>query len=99
VTRTERRFAELREHVRARGITGTIGYVEDAPTAVSVRDADVDYFIAQFALLPLVLDSTMSQSPWAIGNFRGPSPTPIPPGWHIVRDFGHGILLLGKSSR
>ena len=98
VTRSERRFAALREDARSRGLSGTIGYIEDAPTDTALRDADVDYFIAQFSLLPLVLDSTLSRSPWAVGNFRGSSRPAIPPGWHIARDFGEGILLLRKST-
>ena len=99
VTRTERRFAALREYAQTHGISGKIGYVEDAPADGSVRDADIDYFLAQFTLLPLVLDTTRSHSSWAVANFRGTSAPSIPPGWRVAHDFGEGVLLLGKSSR
>lgn len=99
VTRTERRFSALRDHARSRGLTGTIGYMEDTPIDALARDADVDYFIAQFSVLPLVLDSTLSHSPWTIGNFRSSSPPAIPTGWHVAQDFGQGVLLLEKSAR
>ena len=98
VTRADRRFAALREQARVHGITGTVGYLEDAAPAASIRDADVDYFFAQFALLPLVLDANLSGAQWAVGNFRAPLlPNSIPATWRVVEDFGSGVLLLRRS--
>jgi hypothetical protein len=97
VTRSERRFAAFREHARARALSGTIGYLESPPDP-SHRDAEADYFIAQFVLLPLVLDLDLSRSQWALGNFRSPVPA-LPAGWRMAQDLGQGVLLLEKSGQ
>jgi hypothetical protein len=49
VVRYERRLAALRDAALARGLKGTVGYFGSLP-------GGDDYFHAQFALAPLVLD-------------------------------------------
>ena len=99
ITRCERRFAGFREGAQRRGLTGRIGYVEDAPgTVLPPELADADYGPAQFALVPLVLDSQLEKHNWAMANFRATAPEKtIPQDWSIAEDFGAGVLLLRKS--
>jgi hypothetical protein len=98
VTRCERRFGKFRQAAQARGISGTIGYVEDlSGSDPEWPDFEPDYFIAQYVALPLVLDADLARTEWALGNFRGNSPPRIPAGWRTVEDFGRGVLLLRKS--
>lgn len=89
----EQRFQRFRAAAAARGLRGTIGYIGDRPAA------DDDYFYAQFALVPLLLDFDPAPYEWAIANLRTTSPgSRVPAGWRIVQDLGDGVLLLRKSA-
>jgi hypothetical protein len=99
VTRCERRFAAFRQNARIRGLSGTIGYVENWHDGESSsHEIEADYFIAQFALLPLILDHNLGGHEWALANFRTSTPPDLPVGWRIVENFGQGVLLLGRSA-
>jgi hypothetical protein len=101
VTCSERRFARLRERVRELHITGTVGYVGDMPGDRLTADARAveDYYLAQFALVPLVLDLNADVHDWAVANMRTTAPAArVPVGWKIVEDFGAGIILLRKAT-
>ena len=100
VTRCERRFAKFREHARARGVTGAIGYVESLRGSdAALREVEPDYFVAQFVVLPLLLEpQNTARHRWALGNFLTPPPHALPAGWRVVEDFGDGVLLLGTTA-
>lgn len=100
-TRAERRLAALRESMRARGLKGTVGYVGDLPGSRLHEDPRgvEDYYLTQFALVPLVLDTNPEPHEWAVANLRTTgAPTRVPGGWRIAEDFGNGVLLLRKEA-
>jgi hypothetical protein len=100
VSRSERRFAAFRQAAQERGISGTIGYVQDlSGSDPDWPDFEPDYFVAQFVLLPLVLDSNLERNEWALGNFRPSSPPTIPAAWRVVQDCGGGVVLLRNTGQ
>lgn len=89
----EQRFERFRVGAAKHGVRGTIGYIGDQDAA------DDDYYYAQFALVPLLLDFDPAPHRWAVANLRkSRAAARIPAGWIIAEDFGDGVLLLGKSS-
>jgi len=83
--RSDLRFAELKTMLPQRGVVGYIG----APA-----DSIGYYYLAQYALAPLVVDHSLNH-PLIIGNFPS-SPPVIPQNLRILRDFGNGVLLLAN---
>jgi hypothetical protein len=90
--RSDQRFAALRTMLPERGV---VGYVGEPGTA-----ALGDYYLAQYALAPVVVDHSLNHS-LVVGNFRAGQPPSEPPeGLHLVKDFGDGVLLFaGKDDR
>ncbi len=86
VLRSGVRFAALRQALPDRGV---IGYIGQATGEVG------DYYLAQYALSPLVLDHSANH-PIVVGNFPDGRPSGLPPNLKLVRDFGQGILLLAN---
>jgi len=85
--RSDLRFAALKAVLPQRGV---VGYVGENGT-----DALGDYYLAQYALAPLVVDHS-SDHELVVGNFpSGPGDTPE--GLHLVRDFGDGIELFARK--
>ena len=102
VIRHERRFAALYRSVGVRGLKGTIGYIDDLSGSGLTEDARgvEDYYLTQFALVPLVLDPSPEPHEWAVANLRTTIPqTRVLASWRIVEDFGAGVLLLRKAER
>jgi hypothetical protein len=100
--RQERRLAKLRESAKAHGISGAVGYLDDAPVGspVDAPPRVQEYYLAQFALVPLVLDRVAAAHPWAIANFfTARRAIAVPPSWQVVEDFGDGVLLLHQSNQ
>lgn len=90
----EQRFSRFRDRVNRHELPPTIGYIGDA------AQPDDDFYYAQFAVLPLVLDGDPEPHPWALANLRSASPsTRISDRWQVVEDFGQGVLLLKKAAR
>lgn len=85
--RSDQRFAALKSSLPERGVLGYIGEPGDAGLA--------DYYLTQYALAPLVLDRSTNHS-LVIGNFSAQNPA-SPPGLHVVRDFGDGVLLFSNK--
>jgi hypothetical protein len=86
--RSDQRFAALKSALPPRGVVGYIG--EPGTPALG------DYYLAQYALAPLVVDHS-SNHPFVIGNFPA-SPPPNPPSnLQLVKDFGDGVLLFANK--
>lgn len=100
--RSEQRFGRVRAALGARGIKGTIGYVTDLPPE-KMRDdpaSMLEFFLAQFALVPVVLDTEADVPTWALANLHAASVAErMPAGFHVVEDFGGGVFLLRKEDR
>jgi hypothetical protein len=98
--RQETRFAGLLKAVRVHQVSGIVGYMAGFSGGRLLDDpaAAEDYFRAQFALLPLVLDPEAGKHDWAVANFRAPEPDASTlKGWRTLEDFGDGVLLLHRS--
>jgi hypothetical protein len=99
-TRQEQRLADVRRELRARNIRGVIGYLADRPADQVRQEAagTEDYYLAQFVLLPVVLDLNAAAREWAVANWRK-SPVTPPAGWKVEKDFGAGVFLLRREAR
>jgi hypothetical protein len=81
--RSDQRFRELKATLPARGVVGYVG--EPGPLALG------DYYLAQYALAPLVVEHSPDH-PLVIGNFPATS-SATPADLQLVKDFGGGVLL------
>jgi hypothetical protein len=86
--RSDQRFAALKAALPKRGV---IGYVGEPGTA-----ALADYYLAQYALAPLVVDHSPNH-PIVIGNFPSSPAWPPSENLQLVKDFGNGVLLLANK--
>lgn len=82
--RSDQRFSALKAVLPQQGI---VGYIGDS----SSQD---DYYLAQYALVPLVVDHSPNH-PLVIGNISTPLPPQSLPSarLQLLKDFGHGVLL------
>jgi len=85
--RVEHRFAPLRTQLPNRGVVGYIGESGNAGTE--------DYYLAQYALAPLVVERSPNHA-LVVGSFPG-SPPSLPEDLQVIKDFGNGVLLLSKK--
>jgi hypothetical protein len=100
VVRQEKRFKVLREKAHLAGVSGTLGYFDNFPANLPHDDPAVvrEYYLAQFALVPWVLDRDATLATWAITNFTNSTMSKaLPPEWRIEADCGDGVLLLRKA--
>jgi hypothetical protein len=90
--RSDLRFAALRAALPQHGVVGYIGNPRNSAAA--------DYYLAQYALAPLVIDHSVNH-PLVVGNFIDSPPLPAPSNnLRLVRDFGNGVVLFaGKDAR
>jgi hypothetical protein len=87
--RSDERFSALKAELPQRGV---VGYIGEAGTP-----ALADYYLAQYALAPLVVDDSPNH-PLVVGNFPGPaSDNASKPKLRLVRDFGDGVKLYANQ--
>ncbi len=88
--RSDQRFAALRAVLPPRGVVGYVG--------ASGNAAAGDYYLTQYALVPLVVDHSTNH-PFVIGNFPLSPPPTSSPSDHLqlVKDFGDGVLLFANQ--
>ncbi|MET0626638.1 MAG: hypothetical protein ABW250_27140 [Pyrinomonadaceae bacterium] len=95
ITAGEDRFEELRKVLPARA---TVGYVNDRADETEDLEA---FFIARYALAPnIVVRETWPEL--VVGDFRRPGAgieTLAGLNLIVVRDFGNGVMLLGREGR
>lgn len=83
--RSDQRFAALRAALPQQGVVGYIG----EPGAL----ARGDYYLAEYALAPLVVDDSVNHR-LVVGNFpSSAAPRAGIEHLHLVKDFGDGVLL------
>jgi hypothetical protein len=85
--RSDQRFAILKAGLPTQGVVGYIGEPGDLALG--------DYYLAQYALAPLVVEHSKNHS-IVIGNFPNSQPS-FPPDLQLVRDFGNGLLLFADK--
>ena len=89
--RSDQRFAALRKELPQRGVVGYVG--ETGADVVVVAD----YYLAQYALAPLVVDRSANH-PLVVGNFPSGAPAQPPSeNLRLVKDFGGGVLLFAAK--
>jgi hypothetical protein len=87
--RSDQRFSALKAALPERGVVGYIG--ERGIPALG------DYYLAQYALAPLVIDHSTNHA-LVVGNFSPQSsPGTLPPGLHLIREFGGGVFLYSNN--
>lgn len=86
--RSDQRFAALKAELPQRGVIGYMG--ESGIPGVA------DYYLAQYALAPLVIDHSPNH-PLVVGNFSVASPPLFAPNLQVVKDFGDGVLLFANK--
>jgi hypothetical protein len=89
---SDQRFAAAKAVLPRRGVIGYIGEGGDL--------ARGDYYAAEYALAPLVVDDSPDHS-LVLGNFPHSS-VPAPPNvelenLQLIQDFGHGVALFAKK--
>lgn len=85
---SDSRFAEIKAVLPTRGVVGYIG----AP-----QDSIEYYYLAQYALAPLVVDRSLNHA-LIVGNFLS-SPPQLPANVVVLRDFGGGVVLLSNKGQ
>jgi hypothetical protein len=85
--RSDERFAAVKTLLPQRGVIGYIG-----ETGVLARG---DYYLAEYALAPLVVDDSPNH-PLVLANFPD-SPSPMPSNLRLMKDFGNGVALYANA--
>lgn len=83
--RSDQRFAAAKLVLPGHGIIGYVG--ENGESSLP------DYYLAQYALAPLVIDRSI-QHKFVVGNFPSLQVPSSLPGLRKVEDFGNGVVLL-----
>ena len=86
--RSDQRFAAMKAILPSRGVVGYMG--------ASGNTGTEDYYLAQYALAPLVLDRSANH-PYVIANFPNATETEAPSDLRSVRDFGGGLYLFATK--
>jgi len=85
--RSDQRFAAIKISLPQRGVIGYIG----EPGAL----ARGDYYLAEYALAPLVVDDSPNH-PLVLANFPN-APLLTSPNLQLVKDFGNGVALFANK--
>jgi hypothetical protein len=85
--RSDRRFAAVKTLLPQRGVIGYIGE--------SGALARGDYYLAEYALAPLVVDDSPNHR-LVLANFPE-APLPAPANLQLVKDFGNGVALFANK--
>lgn len=92
------RFEVLRDDLPQ---DSAVGYISDLPRNDRLSSFTTGRVEAQYALAPhLVFDTDTLRE--IVGDFHGPPPDSsalATRGLRVVRDYGRGVLLLGRSAR
>lgn len=86
--KAEHRFASLRAQLPTRGVIGYIGESGNAGTE--------DYYLAQYALAPLVVERSQNH-PLVVVSISTSPPKPDTKGLELVKNFGNGVLLFSNK--
>lgn len=101
VMKREQQFADLKVSLQRRGVPGVLGYIGETSGDSSSENPRLteDYYLAQFVLVPWVLDRHAAASDWSVANLRSSAArTYLPSNLQVVEDFGNGVLLLKRST-
>lgn len=88
--RSDLRFAWLKAALPQRGVIGYVGEAGESGVP--------SYYLAQYALAPLVLDRSPNH-PFVVGNFPSTHSAPSIEGLRLLKDFGDGVLLFAGEDQ
>ena len=88
--RSDLRFARLKASLPQRGVIGYVGVTGESGVAA--------YYLAEYALAPLVLDRSPNH-PFVVGNFPSTPPAASVENLRLVKDFGDGVLLFAGEDQ
>ena len=88
--RSDLRFARLKAALPQRGVIGYVGEAGESGVPA--------YYLAQYALAPLVLDRSPNH-PFVVGNFPSTASAPSIEKLRLVKDFGDGVLLFSPEDQ
>jgi hypothetical protein len=88
--RSDLRFAQLKAALPQRGVIGYVGDTGESDVA--------PYYLAQYALAPLVLDRSPNH-PFVVGNFHSSPPASSPEKLRLIANFGNGVLLFAGQDQ
>lgn len=88
--RSDLRFAKLKAALPQRGVIGYVGEAGESGVP--------SYYLAQYALAPLVLDRSPNH-PFVVGNFPSTHSAPSIEGLRLLKDFGDGVLLFAGEDQ
>jgi hypothetical protein len=86
--RSDQRFAAIKLALPSSGVIGYVG--ENGESSLP------DYYLAQYALAPLVVDRS-NQHKFVLGNFPSLQVPASLPGLRKIEDFGNGVVLLSNE--
>ena len=108
VTLYEKRFDVVRAMLPANGVVGYVGdplKLEDgSPNGAALRN----WYLAQYALAPVVLSSSQGHRLFVMNTSAPPNPAPLGKGGFTVQelgfgnkllDFGNGVKLMSNESQ
>lgn len=100
VAEVDERFAELRKDLSIIHPPDVIGYIGDPTVAASKTTSEVqEYYQAQFAMIPVVLDQNFEAYNWAVANLRkGKLDQQLLMDWEIHTRYENGVLLLKRKA-
>ena len=90
---------ELRRALERRRVSGTVGYIGDvaASELAGSPTGREDYFLAQFALVPWVLEARAPEREWVVANLRAAAIVDrMPRGYRVSDECGDGVFLLRR---
>src|SRR4051812_41010291 len=94
VIEQEARLARVGAALQRRGVKAPIAYFSDIPREVDGSKVTEDHYLAQYVLVPAVVDPGAVATPWAVANLRHGAA--LPAGWLVEEDFGRGVYLLRR---
>ena len=89
---SDERFAEVKTFLPRRGVIGYIGERDAGERGALARG---DYYLAEYALAPLVVDDSPNHA-LVLGNFPD-APLPALADLQLVKDFGNGVALFANK--
>ena len=101
LTLYEKRFEGLKVMLPPHGVVGYISDVQPDQVLVDA-DATAHYYVAQYALSPVVLDNSY-EHPLVVGNFHAPladsAVISAIRNMTLRKDFGQGVILFSREDK
>ena len=95
ISRFDNHVSQIRPALPA---SGTIGYYTDFQDPPGGSDALREYYLMQYALVPVVVDKTVNQR-LVVTSLHKPQEPIRNPDLQLVRDYGSGVRVLRNRTK